>query len=82
MGGKYPGLIEWTGDACCVAFQVILFTRFVLADNWGFFVDRSRRTVFLLVFLESILLLRYIWRARIVNDDVFAFAFIGHFGPN
>jgi hypothetical protein len=32
--------------------------------------------------LPSNLFLWYIWRAGIANDDVFAFAFIGHFGPN
>jgi hypothetical protein len=32
--------------------------------------------------LLSNLFLWYIWRTRIVNDDVFAFAFIGHSEPN
>jgi hypothetical protein len=39
----------------------------------------------LLVFLFRAfraIFLWYIWRARIANDDIFAFAFIGHFEPN
>jgi hypothetical protein len=49
---------EWVitggiGDAWCVAFWAILFDRFDLAGARGFFVGRSRRTAFLLMYLES-----------------------------
>jgi hypothetical protein len=37
--------------SCCVAFWNVLFDRFVSAGDRGFFVDRSRGTVFLLAFL-------------------------------
>jgi hypothetical protein len=42
----------------------------------------SRFVSILVLSLPSNLFLWYIWRARIANDDVFAFAFIGHFGLN
>jgi hypothetical protein len=53
VGGKYVDIIGWIGDACCVTFRAILFGRFVLAGDRGFFVGRSHRITLLLAYLES-----------------------------
>jgi hypothetical protein len=46
---------QYTDDACCVAFRAILFDRFVLAGDRGFFVLSWHHSwmAFLLTYLES-----------------------------
>jgi hypothetical protein len=49
---KYPDITRWIGDAWRATFPVVLFDRFILAGDRGFFVGRSCRTTFLLTYLE------------------------------